>query len=198
MRIKKIQFMFIVLLLFSLIITSCTAPRRPVPKNNDRSSQTDIGKRTNMIQSEVDESAKVDDKKTKDNIMPDAPRPVTPKSTAGFTLDQINKFDLNIKLTNDDKIDMKYIKGPFNKGSKIENVINGKTEKTEHEEASREIEKLLKKIPGASLSDTTKIIDGILAEFKIKRDNVVDFNMGFIFENGENVRIGFNKSRKNE
>ncbi len=196
MQVKKTYFIFIILL-FSLVVTSCSAPRRPVPENNNRLGQTDVNKDPNSTQPRVNESARVDDKKTKHNIMPNVPRPVTPGPTAGFTLDQINEFDLDIKLTNNDKVDMKYIKGPFNKDSKIETIMNGKTTKTEHEEASREIEKLLKKIPGASLSDTTRIIDGTLTELKIRRDNVIDFDMNFIFESGENVRLKFNKDNKN-
>lgn len=195
---KKLQFIFIALLLFSLIVTSCTTSRRPSPEDNDNPNQTGIGESMNTPQPRTKNSAIVDDKRTKDNIMPDVPRPVTPDSTVGFKLDRINEFNLKVKLTNDDKIDMKYIKGPSNKGSKIETKLDGKTTKTEHEEASREIEKLLKKIPGNSLSDVTRIIDGTLAVLKIKRDNVIDFDMEFIFESGENVELKFNKNRGNK
>ncbi|MFW5648968.1 MAG: YusW family protein [Candidatus Alkaliphilus sp. MAG34] len=198
MKIKRIQFIFIILLLFSLLTTSCIAPKRPDPKNISKSEQPDMYKNINMDQPRVDNSAEVDDKKTKDNIMPNVPKPTTPSTTTGFTLDQINKFSLDIKLTNDDKIDMRYVKGPSNEKSKIETVMEGKSEKTEHEEASREIEKLLKKIPGSSLSDVTRIIDGTLTALKIKRDNVVDFDMKFVFESGESVELEFNKGAGNK
>jgi hypothetical protein len=193
LKIKKMQFVFMILLLFLLIFTSCTTPKRLNPENSNKSEQPDMYKNINMDQPRVDNSAEVDDKRTKDNIMPNVPKPVTPSSTVGFTLDQINKFELDIKLTNDDKIDMKYVKGPSNKKSSVETIIEGKTTKIEHEEASREIEKLLKKIPGASLSDVTKIINGTLTALKIRRDNVVDFDMDFIFESGESVELKFNK-----
>ncbi|HZK57337.1 MAG TPA: YusW family protein [Clostridia bacterium] len=198
MRIKRVQLIFIVLLLISLFTTSCTAPKRPNPKNISKSDQPDMYKNINMDQPRVDNSAEVDDKRTKDNIMPNVPKPTTPNATTGFTLDQINKFSLDIRLTNDDKIDMKYIKGPSNEKSKIETVMEGKSEKTEHEKASREIEKLLKKIPGSSLSDVTGIIDGTLTALKIKRDNVMDFDMDFIFESGESVELKFNKNMGNK
>ncbi len=197
MKLKKIQFVFIILLLFLLSVTSCTTPKRPNPENSNKSDQPDMYKNINMDQPRVDNSAEVDDKRTKDNIMPNVPRPTTPSTMEGFTLDRINKFNLDIKLTNDDKIDMKYIKGPSNATSKIETVIGGKKEITKHEEASREIEKLIKQIPGSSLSDVTKIIDGTLTALKIKRDNVVDFDMSFTFENGENVELEFNKGKGN-
>lgn len=181
LKTKKAPFILSVLLIFSLTITGCNTAKRPTPQNNT------------SPQKRVENDAVVNDNRTRNNIMPNQPIPTTPDSTVGFTLSQINEFDLDIKLTNNDKIDMKYKKGPSNKESKIETRINGKIEKTEHEEASRQIEDLLRKIPGASLSNTTKIIDGTLSALKIKRDDVTEFDMGFKFESGEKVQIEFNK-----
>ncbi len=181
LKTKKAPFILSVLLIFSLTITGCNTTKRPTPQNNTSPPK------------KVENDAVVNDNRTRNNVMPNQPIPTTPDSTVGFTLSQIKEFDLDIELTNNDKIDMKYKKGPSNKESRIETRINGKIEKTEHEEASREIEKLLSQIPGASISNTNKIIDGTLSALKIKREDVVEFDMEFVFETGERVHIEFNE-----
>ncbi|QUH21201.1 YusW family protein [Alkaliphilus sp. B6464] len=191
MKTKKAPFILSVLLIFSLTITGCNTAKRPTPENN--TSPQNVQNNTNTPQQRVENDAVVNDNRTRDNVMPNRPIPTTPDSTVGFTLSQINEFNLDIELTNNDKIDMKYKKGPSNRESKVETRINGKVEKTEHEEASRQIEELISKIPGASISDTTKIIDEILSALKIKRDDLTEFDMMFKFESGEKVQIELNK-----
>lgn len=199
MKKRKLPSILLILLIFSLIITACTSSKRPNPQNNTQLRQgmeenmnTNPNVNNQTTEGGVHNSAPGTNN-TRTNIMPNVPNPTTPGSTAGFTLDQINKFELEVNLTNKDKIDMKYKKGPSNAESKIENRINGKTEKSTHAEASREIEKLITKIPGASISDTNRIIEGTLSALKIKREDVVEFDMEFIFETGEKVHIELNK-----
>ncbi len=136
MNTKKASYIFLVLLIFSLIITGCNGAERPVPQNDNQNQQntpnvdnnanTNINNPTDDDQPRVENDAIVNDKRTKDNIMPDPPQPVTPTAEAGFTLDHVNEFDLNVVLTNNEKVDMKYIKGVSNKDSRIETVFIGK------------------------------------------------------------------------
>jgi len=195
---KKVPYLFLVLLIFSLTITGCNAAQRPnLPDNNKRpepmqnNTNTNTDSDTTLPRAQYD--AEVNDKSTRDNAMPNRPEPATPDSTVGFTLNEINEFDLNIKLTNNDRMDMKYKKGLSNEESKVETVFDGKKDKTEHEEASRQIEELLRKIPGASISNTNTIIDGTLSALKIKREDIVEFDMEFVFETGERVHIELNE-----
>lgn len=192
MKTKKRSLSIIVLLIFSLVITACTATERPAPQDQNKRPEP-IENNTNRNESMSDKDATVNDNRTRNNIMPDQPEPVTPTSESGFTLNQINEFDLNIELVNNGKIDMFYNKAPNNRENKVETRIDGKTDKVEHEKASRQVEELLRKIPGASISDTNRIIDGILSALKVKREDVIDFDMEFIFETGEKVHIEFNK-----
>lgn len=184
--------MVILLLIFSLMIIGCTASEKPIPQDNNKRPEP-MENNTNTAESTLENDGTVNDNRTKNNIMPGQPEPVTPTAEAGFTLNQINEFDLNIELVHNGKIDMFYNKGPYNKENKVETRIEGKTDQTEHEEASRQVEELLRKIPGASISDTNKIIDGTLSALKIKREDVIDFDMEFVFETGERVHIEFNK-----
>lgn len=193
MSTKKLPHILLIILVFLLTITGCTTPRRPNPQNNTTPNQN-VRDDTNLTQPNVKNNTTVNDNTTKNNIMPGVPQPTTPNSTVGFTLDEINEFDLDIELTNKDKVDMKYKKDSSNGKSTIETRFNGKVEKTENAEASREIEKLLRQIPGASLSETNKIIDGTLSALNIKREDVTEFDMEFKFEGGEKVDIEFNKS----
>lgn len=199
MRIKKIPITFLLLLIFLLTATGCNTAQRPnMPETNKRpetmENNTNPGTDTgiNTDQPRVQNDATVNDKATRDNIMPDQPDNATPTSEAGFALNQINKFELDIQLTSGDKVDMKYKKGPSNEESKVETVFDGKREKSEHEEASRQIEELLRKIPGASISKTNLIIDETLSALYIKREDVVEFDMEFVFESGERVHIELN------
>lgn len=158
---KIIPYFVVVLLLFVLTITGCTASQKPNVSDNN-------------------------------NIMPNEPKTTTPDPTADFTLNEIHAFDLDIELINNDKIDMEYKKGLNNKESKIETFLNGKKSTSQHESASREIEDLISKLPGASIANTNKIIDETLSLLKLKRQDVVDFEMEFLFESGEKVTIEFN------
>lgn len=194
MKVKKVSFIFIVLLLFSLVITSCNTAQRPnVPDNNTGPEPIQNNTNTGTDEPRVENDGVVNDKRTKDNIMPNPQEPATPDPTVGFALDQINRFDLGIDLVNQDKIYMKYKKGPSNGDSKVETILDGKKQNAEHEEASRQIEELLRKIPGASISDVNRIVDGTLSALKIKREDVIEFDMEFIFESGEKVEIELNK-----
>jgi len=193
LKIKKIPFIFLVLLIFSLTITGCNTAQRPnLEDNYKRPEPMENNTNNDTTQPRIENDAEVNDKTTRDNIMPDQPQPATPTSEAKFSLNEINEFELEIELTNKDKVDMKYKKGPSNEESKVETVFDGKAEKSEHEEASREIEDLIRKIPGSSISDTNKIIDGTLSALKIKREDVLEFEMEFIFETGEKVQIELN------
>ncbi|MBU5675571.1 YusW family protein [Alkaliphilus sp. MSJ-5] len=192
MKIKKVPFLLLILLLFSLTTTGCNTAQRPNISDPNKRPEP-MQNNTNTTQPKVDNDATVNDKRTKDNIMPDQPQPVTPTSEVGFTLNQLNEFELNVELANNDKLDMKYKKGPYNQETKVKTIFDGKTEKANHEEASRQIEKLLSQIPGASISNPNKIIDGTLSALKIKREDVVEFDMEFVFETGERVHIEFNE-----
>lgn len=206
MNIKKTTNLILVLLIFSLIITGCNSTQRPNPQDNTPSQKnapntnfsnsnndTDTNSPTDKKLPRVENDAEVNDKSNMNNAMPNRPNPVTPTSDVGFTLDDINEFDLEVALTNNDKIDMEYVKGVSNKESKIETVFNGKTERVEHEEASRQIETLINQIPGASLADTAKIIEATLGALETDREDVINFEMEFVFEGGEKVDIEFNK-----
>ncbi len=206
MNIKKTLNLLLVLLIFSLIITGCNSTQRPNPQDNTPSQKnapntnfsnlnndTDTNSPTDKRLPRVENDAEVNDKSTMDNTMPNRPNPVTPTSDTKFTVEHIHGFDLEVALTNNNKVDMEYVKGISNEKSRIETVFNGKTEIVEHEEASRQIETLINQIPGASLADTTKIVEAVLGALETDRGDVINFEMEFIFESGEKVDIEFNK-----
>lgn len=207
MNIKKMTHLLLALLVFPLIITACGADERPMPKSTNPSQQnapntnnsninndTDSNSPTDTRLPRVEQDAQVNDKSTRDNMMPSRPEPTTPTSDAGFTLDHINKFNLNVNLTNNNKVDMKYVKGiSKNNESRIETVFNGKTETVENQEANRQIETIISQIPGSSLADTSQIVEAVLSALETDRGDVIDFDMEFVFESGEKVHVELNK-----
>lgn len=195
LKIKKASFILSLLLVLSLTIIGCTTtPQRPNPPNNTAPRQgMQENMNTNMNQPGVENDAAVNDNRTRNNMMPNTPVPGTPAPIDRLTFDQINEFDLEVTLMNKDKIDMEYKKGSKSDETKIENRINGRSDKVVREEASSQIEDLIRQIPISSLADTTSIIDGTLSALRITREDVKEFSMDFQFENGEKVKIELNK-----
>ena len=191
---KRMTSILLILIIFSLSITGCATSQKPNNNNDTITPQEEQNNTsTDTNNSDVQNDATVNDKSTMDNAMPDQPKLATPNSDVGLTLNQLNEFELDIELINNDKVDMKYKKGPSNEESKIETVLDGKKSNAQHEEASRQIEIFLDKIPGESIANANKIIEGTLSALKIKREDVTDFDMEFILESGEKVHIEFNK-----
>jgi len=190
---KRLLHLHLIFLIFLLTITGCTASRRPTPPNNTTPGQN-VEDNNNLAEPNMDNNTTTDNNRANSNIMPDVPQPTTPNSTAGFNLDEINEFDLEVRLTNNDKIDMEYNKDTTQEKSKVETQINGKVEKTADTEAIREIERLLTQIPGGSISETNRIIDDTLAVLNIKREDVKEFEMEFKFKGGEMIEIKLDKS----
>ena len=105
------------------------------------------------------------------------------------TLEEVDKFKLEVELNNNEKIDMLFHESQKDSSAKVVKKVGNQVEQITDEEALEEIDGIIESLPHPTDSTPLALIEAVLEELKFEQESIKDFELKMHLANGDKIKV---------